>query len=182
MKQHGFTVVANDEYNVSDKTEIIAKNDNTKIEFNYQLFALNTIGSVPKNVAKEFEKLVNLLSSLDYELENALVVFYDVQSNVIIHSDEDSIKLISDSVKCDLDPWKEMNSNVKISALKIDLVDIEYGKEQMTITVGNNPVRPKSSLVLGLKYQQLEKDKVIEFCNKIDDRILRFMSSFGDKN
>ena len=182
MKKQGFTVVANEEYDSDNKTETIAKNDNAKIEFNYPLFALNTVGSVPKKVADEFEKLVNLLTSLDYELENALVSFYDILSNVIIHSDEDAIKLINNSVKCSLEPWKEINPNVQISALKIDLSDLEYGKEQMTITVGHNPVRPKSSLVLGFRYQLIEKDKVIEFCNKIDERISNFISSFGDKN
>jgi len=182
MKKQGFTVVANDEYDVNSKTEIIAKNDNAKIEFNYPLFALNTTGSVPQKVGEEFEKLVNLLTSLDYELENALVAFYDILSNVVIHLDEDSMKLINNSVNCNLEPWKEINPNVQISALKIDLLDLEYGKEQMTMTVGHNPVRPKSSLVLGFRYQQLEKDKVIEFCNKIDERVLNFISSFGGKN
>ena len=182
MKQQGFTIVADDEYDADNKTETIAKNNNAKIEFNYPLFALNTVGSNPKQVAEEFEKLMKLLISLDYELENALVVFYDVFSNVVIHLDEDPAKLIDNSVKCNLDPWKEINSNAHIAALRIDVADLEYGKGQMTMTIGPNPVRPKTSLVLGFRSQQLEKDKVIEFCNKIDGRILTFISSLGGKN
>jgi len=140
-----FTSVSGDNIDMTSPNDIIAKINGVRIEINYQAQALNVIGDEPKTTTATFKKLLDILQSLDYELENALVVFYEVLSNILVSIDGDFSSRVTNSVSCDLSGFLELNPNVKVSTLKINFADKESGKEAMDLVIGSNPVRPKTS-------------------------------------
>lgn len=179
MKDVGFNVVAQEQLDPNAKTEIIVTDGDIRIELNYQVFALNTIGIEPKSTAELFQKLINMLKTMGYEIQ-ALAPSFEILTNMNVKTDSDPTKIINKSVNCNLESWKELSSNVNVTGLKVDLIDNEYGKEALTITIGPNPVRPTTTTILGLRYLHIEEEKIVDFSNKIEDRVLRFMKSFGD--
>lgn len=179
MKDVGFNVVAQEQLNSNVQIEVLATDKDVRIEFNYQVFALNTIGIEPKSTAELFQKLINMLKTIGYEIQ-ALAPSFEILTNINVKTDNDPTKIINKSVNCNLESWKELNSNVNVTGLKVDLIDKEYGKEVLTVTVGPNPVRPSTTIILGIRYVQIEQEKIVDFSNKIEDRVLRFMKSFGD--
>ena len=180
-KDSDFKDTSDNDFDATLPNEVIAKLDDVKIEFNYQSLALNTVGDDPAKTSSTFKKLVSLLQSLDYELDNTLVVFYEVLSNIIIKINEDSLNMLTKSVNCNLDGFRELNPNVNVSVLKIDLVDKESRKESMELTVGTNPVRSKTSMIVGLKYRHTSNEKILEFNDKIKERVTVLLNSFGEK-
>ena len=102
-------------------------------------------------------------------------------SNIIIKIDEDSLNMLTKSVNCNLDGFRELNPNVNVSTLKIDLVDKESGIESMSLTVGSNPVRSKTSMLVGLKYRHKSNEKISQFNDKIENRVISLLNSFGEK-
>ena len=161
--------------------DVIATINDVRIEINYQSQALNVIGDEPETTTTVFKKLLDILESLDYELDNTLVVFYEILSNVLVNVDEDYSKVLTNSVSCDLNGFKELNSNVKISTVKIDFVDKESGNEALDLVIGSNQVRPKTSMIVGIKYRTSDKVKTLDFCDKIEERVLTLLKSFGSK-
>jgi len=176
-----FTVISGDNFDITSPNDVIAKINGVRIEINYQSQAINVIGEEPKTTTLTFKKLLDILKSLDYELEDALVSFYEVLSNILVSVDENYSNVITNSVSCNLDGFKELNSNVKISNIKIDFTDKESGKESLDLVIGSNPVRPKTSVIVGLKYRHTNNEKVLDFNDKIEERVLTLLNSFGDK-
>jgi len=181
MKNLEMEVTAPDQMPSNVTTEIITTEGDTRIEFNYKGFALNTIGNDPKQTSQFFSKLLKVLTTIGYELDS-LAAFYEIVTNINIKSDINPTELINRTVNCNLESWKELGSDVNVNGLKIDLLDKEYGKEYMTILVGPNPVRPKSTLGINLRYQHLEDNKITEFSTKIEERVLKFVKSLGEKS
>ena len=174
-------VVSGDTFDGLSPNDVIAKINDVRIEINYQSQALNVIGDKPETTTTVFKKLLDILESLDYELEDTLVVFYEVLSNVLVSVDEDYSKVLTNSVSCNLDGFKELNPNVKVSTVKIDFVDKESGKESLDLVIGSNPVRPKTSMIFSFKYRTSKKEKTLDFSDKIEERVLTLLKSFGDK-
>lgn len=172
-------VMSGDSFDGLSQNDIIAKINDVRIEINYSSQALNVIGDKPEPTKVVFTKLLDILESLDYELENTLVAFYEVLANAIIRVDENYSNVLTNSISCNLDGFKELNPNVKISNLKIDFIDKESGKESLDLVIGSNPVRPKTSVLVGIKYRSTKKEKILDFSDKIEGRLLTLLNSFG---
>ncbi len=180
LRESEFTVDTADELasNVTPKLEVIAVDGKNKIELNYQLSALNTIGEEPTSTTNTFKKLLSILSKLGYEIKG-ISTSIDIVANVFIKTDENPTKLINNSVKCDLSPWKELNENTHANGIKIDLVDEEYAKESLRLMIGPSTLSPTTQAVLTVRYLTMEAEDIIDFGNKLEERIIRFMKSFG---
>lgn len=174
-------VVSGDAFDGLSPNDVIAKTNDVRIEINYQSQALNVIGDKPETTTTVFKKLLDILESLDYELENALVMFYEVLSNVLVNVDEDYSTVLTNAVNCNLDGFKELNPNVKISTVKIDFVDKEHGTDSLEMVISSNQVRPKTSMIVAIKYRTSKKEKTLKFSDKIEERILTLLKSFGSK-
>jgi len=181
MKSLDLHIIAKDEIPVNVPTEILAKDEETKIEINYTSTAINTIGNNPQQTNQLFSKLLKILTTIGYELD-ALVGFYEIATNINIKSDKDPRELVNTSVNCDLSSWNDIGSDLKADGIKFDYVDKETAKDSLSITVGPNPVRPKNYLLVNIRYQHIEDDKIIDFGSKIEDRVLSLVGSLGEKN
>lgn len=178
LDSFGFNEVAEEKkaQNISHENEVIAKDGANRIELNYPLTALNTVGTDPKNTTETFTKLLNVIKSLGYELKG-LTPSIDVVANVFVKTNKAPTILINNSVKCDLDPWKELNKNTNVNGLKIDLIDEEYGKESLRILVGPSSLSPTTQIVLSIRYVNIQTDPIIDFGMKLEDRVKRFVNS-----
>ena len=96
-----------------------------------------------------------------------------------ISCDKNYSEILTNSVNCNLDGFKELNSNVRASTLKMDFVDKESGKELLDLVIASNPVRPKTSILVGLKYRHSKREKILDFSDKIEERLLTLLNSFG---
>lgn len=179
-KNSDFTDITTSDFDPNYQNELIAKFEDVRIEFNYVSLALNTVGDSPNKTSVAFRKLLDLLVDLDYELDNTLVVFYEIISNIIIKINQDSSNMLTKSVNCDLEGFRELNPNVNVSTLKIDLIDKEFGRESMALTIGSNPVRSKSSMLVGLRYKHTSNEKIFQFNEKIGERIIKLLNSLKD--
>lgn len=181
LKESGFSVDTPDELapNVTPQNEVIALDGKNRIELNYQLSSLNTVGEEPKSTTETFQKLLSLISKLGYEIKG-IATSIDVVTNVFIKTDKDPTELINSSVKCDLKPWRELNENANVNGIKIDLVDEEYGKESLRLLIGPSSYSPTTQAVLTVRYLSTEAEDIIDFGKKLEERIMRFMKSLGE--
>lgn len=175
-----FTVMVGDIFDNQLLSEIITNIEDVRIEINYVAHALNVIGDNPEKTTKIFKKVLELLKSLNYELDNSLAVIYEVRSTVLINVNEDYSTRLTNAVSCNLDGFKELNTNVNINAIKIEFKNNESGKDQMTLTISSNPVRPKSSALVIIRYVHSQNEKILEFNDKIETRVLALLKSFGE--
>lgn len=183
LRSSGFNEVSEDKIpsNVSHEIEVIAKDGNNKIELNYPLSALNTVGTEPTGTTETFKKLLGIIESLGYEIKG-VAASIDIVTNVFVKTDDDPTELINGSVKCDLNPWQELNKNTNVNGLKIDLIDEEYGKETLRIIVGPSSLSPTSQIVLTFRYVNIEPEPIIDFGLKLEERTKKFVNSLGSKN
>jgi len=180
LRETDYTVDAQDTLasNVKMENEVIATKGDTRIELNYSLTALNTVGNNPLDTTSSFELLVSLLDKLGFEMKGVSTSI-DIMTNVSVKTETDPTKLISDSVKCDLSPWKELNQNTNVNGLKIDLIDDEFGKESLRILVGPSSLSPTSQLVFSIRYLHLEPEPIVSFGKSLESKITKFAQSFG---
>jgi len=180
LRDSEFLVDAPDELapNVTPENEVIASDGKNRIELNYKLSALNTVGEEPDSTTATFQKLLSVISKLGYEIKG-IATSIDVVTNVFIKTDKDPTELINNSVKCDLKPWKELNENTNVNGIKIDLIDEEYGKESLRLMMGPSSYSPTKQVVLTVRYLSTEAEDIIDFCKKLEERIIRFMKSIG---
>jgi len=181
MKSLEMPISAKDEMPFNVPIEILTSDGETRIELNYSSLAINTIGNDPHKTNELFSKLTKVLTTIGYELDS-LVIFYEVQTNINIKLDTSPLELVSKSVSCNLESWKELHSGVSVNGIKIELVDNELGAQSLAIVVYPNPIRPKHYLLVSVRYQHIEDDKIIDFGNKIEKRVLNLIGSLGKKN
>lgn len=164
--------------NVKHEIEVLANDGTVKIEINYQLNALNTEGEDSESTTKTFEKLLSILKELNYEIKG-FSTSIDIVTNVIVSTDKVPTKLINDSVKCNLEPWRELNPNTNVNGLKINLIDEEYAKQSLTLLVGPSSLSPTTAIVVSIRYLTLEPDLIIDFGKKLNQRLIKFLESLG---
>lgn len=183
LRSSGFNEVSEDKIpsNVSHEIEVIAKDGNNKIQLNYPLSALNTIGEDPVSTTETFKKLLEIIKSLGYEI-NGVAASIDIVTNVFVKTDADPTEIINNSVKCDLNPWQELHKNTSVNGLKIDLIDEETGKQSLRLIVGPSSLSPKSQVVLTIRYLHVEPEPIIDFGLKLEERTKKFVNSLGVKN
>lgn len=176
MNDAGMNVVINDLIpNVPQ--EVVFREENARIEFNYASIALNTIGNNPKDATELFKKLVNILTTMGYDV-NGLAVLFEILSNINVTVDTDPNPLITNSVKCNLDEWREINNNISVNGLKIEATDEVYGKETLRILIGPNTIRP-NTLLLNINYRSVDVEKIVNFGNSLDKRVMSIVTSLG---
>jgi len=183
LKEAGFSDVVPERLasNVTLENEVLANDGTVRIEMNYKLNALNIEGKDPENATKTFEKLVSLLKELNYEIKG-LSSSIDIVTNAKILTDKDPTKLINDTVKCNLEPWKELNPNTNVDGIKIELIDEEYAKQALRLLVGPSSLSPTTAIVVSLRYLTTEPSDIINFGNKLNQRITKFLESLGVNN
>lgn len=180
FNEAGFSNVAPERLasNVKHEIEVLANDGTVKIEMNYPLNALNTEGEDSEGTTKTFEKLLSILKDLNYEIKG-FSTSIDVVTNVNVSTDKNPTKLINDSVKCNLEPWREMNPNTNVNGIKIDLIDDEYAKQSLRLLVGPSSLSPTTAIVVSLRYLTIEPDSIIDFGKNLNQRIIKFLESLG---
>ena len=180
MRNSDFKVDVNDELpsNIKMENEVIGTDGENRIELNYPLTALNTVGTNPSKTTATFEKLLGVVNKLGYEMKG-IASTIDVLTNVMVKTNEDPTKLINQSVKCDLGPWKEINKNTNVNGLKIDLIDEEFAKETLRILIGPSSLSPTTQVAFTIRYLNVEPKPVIDFGQKLEERIIKFAKSLG---
>ena len=180
LRETDFKVNAEDALpsNVKMENEVVASLGETKLEMNYALTALNTVGVNPIDTTKSFEVLLSVLKDLGYEMQG-VATSIDVMTNVTIKTEKNPTELINNSVKCDLTPWREINENTNVNGLKIDLIDEKFGKESLRILVGPSSLSPTSQLVFSVRYLHMEPEPIINFGTSLESKVTHFAKSFG---
>ena len=182
LRSSEFLVDVNDEIptNIQHEVEVIAKDENNRIEFNYKLHALNTEGEDPIKTTNTFKKLLEVIGDSGFELKG-IAPTIDIVTNVFVKTDSSPNELINNSIKCDLTPWSEINEEAKfVNGLKIDLIDEKYGKESLRIIIGSSSLNPTTQLALTIRYLHIETQPIIDFGENLQNRVIKFINSLGD--
>lgn len=179
LKDSGFDILAKSQPMPNARNEDLAIKNDTRIQLSYEKHALNTIGKNPKDTTEIFKEVLDLIVKMGYEIK-AFAPQFEILINMNIITEKNPTQIINNSVKCNLDSWKELDSNVNVNGLKVALIDEKFAKQSLQMFLGPNPVRPTTTIILGIQYINIDKDEVIDFNNKIEDRSLRFVKSLGE--
>ena len=179
LKDSGFDILAKSQPLPNVRNEDLAIKNDTRIQLSYEKHALNTIGKNPKDTTEIFKGVLDLIVKIGYEIK-AFAPQFEILINMNIITEKNPTQIINNTVKCNLDSWKELDSNVNVDGLKVTLVDEKFGKQSLQIFLAPNPVRPTTTIILGIQYMNIDKDEIIDFNNKIEDRALRFVKSLGE--
>lgn len=179
LKDSGFDILVKGQPMPNVRNEDLAIKNDTRIQFSYEKHALNAIGKNPKDTTEIFKEVLDLIVKIGYEIK-AFAPQFEILTNINIITEKNPTQIINNSIKCNLDSWKELDSNVNADGLKVTLIDEKFGKQSLQMFLGPNPVRPTTTIILGIQYVNIDKDKIIDFNSKIEERALRFVKSLGE--
>lgn len=157
-------------------TEILVKKSDVRIEFNYVALALNTIGQTPNEVYSVFEKLLNLLTKLGYDT-SSVALFYELATTVNVSVDGNAMTILNNSVKCNMNPLKEIVSDITVHGIRYDIGFEEKERDMLRVLVGLNPINPQTLLAFKITLQTRNQEKINEVTKTIENMVLTMANS-----
>lgn len=165
-------------YLIKNPIEILATKNNTKIELNKIAEALNVIGTKPENVSEIFKEVMDILSDLEYEIEN-LVVIFEVLATIIVKTDDKPLNVLNQTVSIDSNSFPVNDvQNWGVTGIRLG------GENRLKNTLFNvmiepNPTSQNTKFRAKLQYQSREKENVQTFFENLDLKIINLMKQLG---
>ncbi len=153
--------------------ETLATKNDVRIELNYIVGALNTIGTSPAEVSKTFADLPHYLIALGYELP-AAVQYYEILATALIISDAKPADTLSKVVGRTIKGFDDLGP-FNVTALRFSFEDPK--KDSANLILEPSPTSPNSRLVLRVQYRSDDKGKIADFHQSINGRIEAFLAS-----
>ncbi|KPV61925.1 MAG: hypothetical protein AOA66_1598 [Candidatus Bathyarchaeota archaeon BA2] len=179
LKEKGYEVA---EKSVSEMSipilppkEVLGLKNGVRVEFNLVANALNTIGSEPVKVIRNFKEVVQILSGLDYSLKET-IAFYEILATIIVRTEKHPRLMINNSVRIDLASFREVGEIVVDS---VRIVNVEPTEEQGSIrlTIEPNPTSPNSRYLVKIQFRSFSPEGIESFQNEMEKRILSVVQS-----
>ncbi len=155
---------------------VLAVKDDVKIELNFPAAALNTIGENPKKVSDTFKEVASeILPSEGYDMD-IVVSFYEILTHVTIKSDKEPTAILNNSMKLDLELFKQRN--VSISGLKMSNEFMLRDRGRLTeVIVEPNATSPRDKFKVSLIYRSIDKVEIAQFHEKVEDFVIKLIQS-----
>lgn len=155
--------------------EVLGLKSGVRVEFNLPATALNTIGSEPVEVLRNFIEVVQMLSDLDYSLKDT-VAFYEIVATIIVRSEKHPRLMVNNAVRINLEPFKEMG-DVVVDSLR--LVNVEPTEEQgsVRLTIEPNPTSPLTRYLVRVQYRSISPEGIKSFHDQMQHRVLSAIRS-----
>ena len=177
MEKHGFAAKVVEERNAQGKivAETLGTRNDTRVELRYERLALNTIGHTPQTVSGAFNAVTDMLPKLGYEL-NPSVDFFEVFSDVIIHSDTDPKKLMSSPFAKALKHLQDYGK-MDVDGFRIMTEETPDQQGSLVLVIAPNPTSPSSKFLVRIFYRTIEKGLIVNFSNTIESKIIKVLQS-----
>ncbi len=166
-------VIAESRVRVIPPLELIASRNDVRVELNYVVGALNTVGTSPFDVSGSFAGLPHYLVALGYEL-SAVVQYYEIIVSAIVESHQKPMEMLTNSVGRKVQGFEDIGP-LKVTALRFSLEDPQ--REHFNIIVEPSSTSPSMRLSFKLQYRSNDKDATAKFHESINARIDQFFSS-----
>lgn len=158
---------------ITPSREFLATKNNTKVELNLSAQALNVIGSAPKNVLETFNELMNLLPTLGYETD-AAIVFHEILANVNIKTDEKPLEILNKSTRIKFKLLKDIG-DLGLTAIRISNVR-EDDEDLVNLIIEPNPASPATRFIISLLFRSKARNKIELFHDQLEKKILEVMT------
>jgi hypothetical protein len=152
--------------------EVLASKKDTKVELNLSAQALNAIGSTPKNVLETFNELMNLLPTLGYETD-AAIVFHEILAGINIKTDEKPLEILRKSTRIKFKLLKDIG-DLGVTALRIGSVREE--DSTVNLIIEPNPASPTTRFIVSLVFRSKTRNKIELFHNQLEEKVLEVMA------
>lgn len=155
--------------------QVLGSKDGVRVWFNIAVLALNVTGPDPDKVHEVFKEINKALSELGYNLD-AVVVFYEVLTTIIVASSAPPTQCINRSVHVDLGSMKDLGE-VVVDSFRV--VNVKPTEEQgvLNLVVEPNPNNPDKSYSARLQFRSSKPAQIETFHSSLKDKILNVIKS-----
>jgi len=177
LPEHGYDLDVEEVANAGIGQKIIGTKENTNVELNYVVHALNTVGKEPVSVLNVFKEVTQFLPDIGYD-PNAVIVFYEVLINMNMKSDKNPRDILSKSSRVDLSPLDDIN-DVGVTGVLISNKEVAQEHELFSLIIEPNPISPMNRFTVKLQYRSKDTEDILSFQKSLEDRIAKIIQSIG---
>lgn len=157
---------------ITPPRELLATKNGTKVELNLSAQALNATGPSPKNVSETFKELMDILATLGYE-PNAAIVFHEILANISIKTDEKPLEILNKSTRIKFKLLRNIG-NLGLTAMRISNAR-EEDEDIVNFIIEPNPTSPTSRFLVTLMFRSKARGKLESFHEQHEKRVLEVM-------
>lgn len=178
LPEHGYESV--DKAFVDARSSVITKGvigakKNTNVELNYVARALNTVGKEPTSVLDIFKEVTQFLSDIGYD-PKAIVLFYEILTNMNIKSNKNPRDILTKSSRIDLGPLEDIK-DIGVTGVLISNKEEAQEYELFSLIIEPNPTSPRNRFAIRLQYRSKDTEDIISFQESLEDRIAKIIQS-----
>ncbi|OYT53860.1 MAG: hypothetical protein B6U72_04535 [Candidatus Altiarchaeales archaeon ex4484_2] len=178
LPEHGYKPVSEafvDAESRVIKKGVIGAKENTNVELNYVAHALNTVGKEPTSVLNIFKEVTQFLSDIGYD-PKAIVLFYEVLTNMNMKSNKNPRDILSKSSKIDLSPLEDIE-DIGVTGVLISNKEEAQEYELFSLIIEPNPTSPRNRFAVRLQYRSRDTGDIISFQESLEDKITKIIQS-----
>lgn len=167
------TAVVNDKKRIV--RGIVSAKENINVEVNYEARALNMVGKEPITVLNIFKEVTRFLPDIGYDLE-AIVLFYEILTNMNIKSNKNPRDILAKSSRIDLSSLEGIK-DIGVTGVLISNKEEAQEYELFSLIIEPTPTSPRNRLAVRLQYRSKDTEDIISFQQSLEDRITKIIQS-----